>query len=135
MAMQYRFSVGSITAGSNALGIAQELSVSFDGDPQSFYGGDYRLPLTVELGNQSGEITARTARFDEQDDPLNNTFLAVTLGAGKNSGGLAGSFARTKVTGYEVASNQQEFVLSTITLTIADPDVTIDTSSAWPTWS
>ena len=38
--MQYQFSVGTITVGENDLGIATDVTVSYDGDPQSFYGGD-----------------------------------------------------------------------------------------------
>ena len=135
MAFQYQFSVGTMSVGSNDLGIATDIGVSYDGDPQSFYGGDYRLPLAVELGNRSGEITVTTARFDTADDPLDNRYLDVTLGTGKNSGGLTGTITNCKVTSYNVTSTQNDFVTSDMTLAITSQDAEDATKGgSWPAW-
>lgn len=121
--------------GSNDLGIMTEVNVSYDGDPQSFYGGDYRLPLAVELGNRSGEITCSSARFQTQDDILDNRYLDVTLGTGSNGGGLSGTITNCKVTNYNVRSTQNDFVTSDLTLAITSQDAEqASKGGSWPAW-
>lgn len=122
MSFQYQFSVGKLVVGANDLGVVTDITVSYDGDPQSFYGGDYRLPLAVELGNRSGEITTTTARFSTDDDPLDNRYLDVVLSLGQNSGGLTGTIKNCKVTNYAVTSTQNDFVTSDLTLAITSQD-------------
>jgi hypothetical protein len=133
--LQYQFSVGTIRVGSNDLGIVTEIAVSYDGDLQSFYGGDYRLPLAVELGNRKGEITCTTARFDTADTVLDNRYLDVVLGAGKNSGGLTGTINNCKIGNYNVKSTQNDFVTSDMTLAITSQDAQDATKGGtWPVW-
>jgi hypothetical protein len=139
MSYDYQFSVGQITvkteAGSNeqGVGIMTEISVSYDGDPQSFYGGDYRLPLAVELGNRSGEITATSSRWSVTDAMLTNHYVDIVLAFGKNSGGLAGTIEGCKLTNYSVKSTQNDYVTSDLTWAICDPaHITKGTSA--PTW-
>jgi hypothetical protein len=135
MAFQYSFSVGTIQVGNNDLGIVTEINVSYDGDPQSFYGGDYRLPLAVELGNRSGRITTTTARFSTTDDILNNVYLDVVLGTGKNGGGLVGTIANCKVTNYSVKSTQNGFVTSDMEMAITSQEAEDATlGGSWPAW-
>lgn len=119
--MTYQFSVGTMVVGANEVGIMTEITVSYDGDPQSFYGGDYRLPMAIELGNRSGEISATSSRFSVDSGPLNNAYLDVTLGTGATGGGLSGTIQACKVTSYNITSTQNDFVTSDITLMIADP--------------
>lgn len=131
--------MGTIAVGSNAassLGIATEIAVNYDGNPQSFYGGDYRLPLAVELGNRSGEITCQTARFATDDDILDNEYKTVVLGAGQEGGGLAGTITNCKVGKYNVRSTQDGFVLSDMNLIITSQEAAAATKGgAWPAWS
>lgn len=135
MAFQYQFSVGTMTVGTNELGILTDISVSYDGDPQSFYGGDYRLPLAVELGNRSGEISVTSARFATDDDCLDNTYCDVTLGTGHNGGGLTGTINNCKVTNYNVSSTQNDFVTSDMTLAITSQEAEASTKGgSWPAW-
>lgn len=135
MAFQYQFSVGTISVGSNNLGIVTELSVSYDGNPQSFYGGDYRLPLAVELGNRSGEISTTSARFQTEDDVLDNRYLDITLGTGKNGGGLTGTINDCKVTKYDVKSTQDGFVTSNMSLLITSQEAAgASLGGSWPAW-
>jgi hypothetical protein len=135
MSFQYQFSVGSISVGDNDLGIVTEINVTYDGDPQSFYGGDYRLPLAVELGNRNGEITSTTARFDTADTVMDNRYLNVVLGAGKNSGGLTGTINNCKITNYSVKSTQNGYVLSDLRLAITSQDAEDATrGGSWPSW-
>jgi len=135
MSFQYQFSVGTVNVGPNELGIVTDAAVTYDGDPQSFYGGDYRLPLAVELGNRSGEITATTARFDIQDDPLDNAYVSVVFGLGKNSGGLSGTINNCKVTSYNVTSTQNDFVTSDLTLAISSQEAEQSVKGgSFPTW-
>lgn len=131
----YQFSVGTIQIGSNDLGVVTAINVSYDGDPQSFYGGDYRLPLAVNLGNRSGQITTSATRFETADTVLDNRYLDVTLGTGKNSGGLTGTINNCKVTNYSVASAQNDFVLSDWTLAITSQYAQQATQGgSLPTW-
>ena len=139
MAFNYRFSVGTLVVGTNDLGIMTDIAVSYDGDPQSYYGGDYRLPVAIELGNRSGEITATGARYkvdgaQNAAGPLDNQYHTVTLAAGTNSGGLTASIQDCKVTGYNVTSTQADFVTSDITLAMCDPDANPTNSGSWPSW-
>jgi hypothetical protein len=135
MSFNYQFSVGTIAVGSNDLGIVTDIGVTYDGDPQSFYGGDYRLPLAVELGNRSGEITCTTARFSITDDVLDNNYVDVVLGTGHNSGGLSGTINNCKVTSYNVTSNQNQFVTSDMNLAITSQDAEEATKGGeWPAW-
>lgn len=135
MAFQYQFSCGKIAVGDNDLGVVTDISVNYDGDPQSFYGGDYRLPLAVELGNRNGEITCTTARFDSADTVLDNRYLDVTLSTGQNSGGLTGTINNCKVTKYNVKSTQNGYVTSDMSLAITSQEAEDATKGgAWPDW-
>jgi hypothetical protein len=126
--LTYQFSVGTMSVAeesggcSQEIGIMTEVNISYDGDPQSFYAGDYRLPMAIELGNRSGEISASSSRFSTDDAPLTNNYVDVTLGLGVNGGGLSGTIAGCKITNYSVTSTQNDFVTSDITLAIGDPN-------------
>lgn len=122
MAFDYQFSVGTLKVGGVDVGVMTEITVSYDGDPQSLYGGDYRLPIAIELGNRVGEITSMSTRWQINDGPLLNTYVDVGFGFGENAGGLTGTIEECKVTSYNVTSTQNDFVTSDLTLNIADPD-------------
>ena len=132
----YQFSTGTISVGSNNLGIVTEVNISYDGDPLSFYGGDYRLPLAVELGNRSGTINCTTARFSTSDDCLDNAYVTVTLGTGNEGGGLTGTITNCKVTNYNVKSTQNGFVTSDLVLHITSQEATgAVKGGSWPSWT
>lgn len=141
MSYDYQFSVGTMVlrkeneaSPEQGVGIMTEISISYDGDPQSFYGGDYRLPLAVELGNRSGEISASSSRWTISDAMITNNYIDVILGFGNNSGGLTGSVEACKVTSYSVTSTQNDYVTSDISLTICDPGH-ISKGATPPTWN
>jgi hypothetical protein len=141
MSFDYQFSVGTMTirkenvAGPEVgVGVMTEINVSYDGDPQSFFGGDYRLPLAIELGNRTGEVTAMSSRWTTNDAMMTNNYVDVILGFGPNGGGLTGSIQACKVTNYSISSTQNDFVTSDITLNIADPGH-ISKGTVPPTWN
>jgi len=129
MAFTYQFSVGTMTVQDESatqtpegVGVMTEISISYDGDPQSFYGGDYRYPLAIELGNRTGEVTAMSSRWTTADSILTNNYVNVTLGFGNTGGGLTGTVGPLKMTNYSVSSSQADFVTSDITLNIVSPN-------------
>lgn len=133
--MKYQFSVGSIKVGNNDLGIVTDIAVNYDGDPQSFYGGDYRLPLAVELGNRKGSISTTTARFDVADTVLDNRYLDVVLGTGNEGGGLTGTIKNCKITTYNVKSTQNGFTTSDMNLEITSQEAEDSTKGGeWGAW-
>jgi len=141
MSYDYMFSVGIMVVRKEdkpspevGVGIMSEITISYDGDPQSYYGGDYRLPLAIELGNRSGEITASSSRWEADDDMLTNNYVDVILGQGPNSGGLSGVIQGCKVTSYNVTSTQNDFVTSDITLGICDVKH-ISKGTTAPSWN
>jgi len=126
MAYTFKFSVGKVKLGSDYVAPCQGITVSFDGNPAELFGGDYRYPLALELGNQSCEITVECAEFGLENFPgdaggsaanfLTNTVIDLELEAGVNGGGLAGIIKNCKVTNCEVVSTQDDFVKTTLTL-------------------
>ena len=95
----------------------------------------YRLPIAVELGNRSGQITASATRFETTDTVLDNRYLSVTLGTGNESGGLTGTINNCKVSNYSVASAQADYVLSDWTLIITSQEAEQSVKGgALPTW-
>lgn len=116
-------------------GICTEIAVTYDGNPQSFYGGDYRLPIAVELGNRSGEITCGSARFQSSDDCLDNRYLNVVLAVGSSGGGLTGTINNCKVVKYDVKSTQDGFIVSNIQILITSQAAAASSKGgAWPVW-
>ena len=142
MAYEYQFSVGTmVIRPENAatpevgVGVMTEVTVSYDGDPQSFYGGDYRLPLAVELGNRSGEISVTSARFDTADTILDNRYVNVVLGTGNTGGGLTGTINNCKIGDYNVSSTQNDFVTSDMRLLITSQNAEQSVrGGTWPAW-
>lgn len=141
MSFTYQFSVGTMTVVDEdnsqtpqGVGIMTEISISYDGDPQSFYGGDYRYPLAVELGNRSGEVTGMSSRWSVEDNILTNNYVNVNLGFGNTGGGLTGTIGPLKVSGYNVSSTQNDFVTSDITMIIAS-ESHIQKGTTAPTWN
>ncbi len=123
---EYKFSVGAIALTGNELspiGVMTGITVSYDGAPVEFRGGDYRLPLAVELGDEGIEITAESSKFDISATPetfLSNNTFTLTLSQGANNGGLVGTIPNVKIVSYEVISEQAGFVLATITMLVLD---------------
>ena len=142
MAFDYQFSIGVLTitaegAAASAgleVGVMTDIAVSYDGDAQMFFGGDYRLPLAIELGNRTGEITATSSRWSSSDEMLTNNYVDVILGFGPNSHGLKGTIQGAKMTSYNVTSTQDAYVASDITLNISDPSH-IARGSLQPSWA
>lgn len=105
------------------VGVATGITISYDGAPVEFRGGDYRLPLAIELGDESIEITIESSKFDIDTDIetfLSNNTFTLTLSQGANSGGLVGTIENCKLVTYEVVSEQAGFVLAGITINVLD---------------
>jgi len=122
---EYKFSVGAFLLGSELtpVGVATGITISYDGAPVEFRGGDYRLPLAIELGDESVEITIESSKFDIDTDIatfLSNNTFTLTLSKGSNNGGLTGTLNNCKLVGYEVVSEQAGFVLASITINQLD---------------
>lgn len=123
---EYKFSVGAFALSGSELdpvGVATGITISYDGAPVEFRGGDYRLPLAIELGDESIEITIESSKFDidgDIDTFLSNNTFTLTLSQGANNGGMVGTIENCKIVGYEVVSEQAGFVLSTITVNVLD---------------
>lgn len=122
---EYKFSVGAFSMGSELtpVGVATGITVSYDGAPVEFRGGDYRLPLAIELGDESTEISIESSKFDidtDIDTFLSNNTFTLTLSAGANSGGLIGTLSNCKIVSYEIVSEQAGYVLASITVNQLD---------------
>jgi len=104
-----KFSVGKIIADGSPIGVATNITVRHDGNPQEFRGGDFRFPLEIEPGDQSLIVTAETADFDANNPDFDSTFT-LELQAGANSGGLVVTFTNMKLVTAEVTSTQNTFV-------------------------
>lgn len=119
---EYKFSVGAFALSGSELspvGVATGITVSYDGAPVEFRGGDYRLPLAIELGDESVEITIESSKFDVDTDIatfLSNNTFTLTLSQGANNGGLVGTLSNCKIVSYEIVSEQAGFVLASITI-------------------
>jgi len=115
--MAYKFGVGTIQIGSGtAIASCTGITVRTDGGPVEFRGGDHRLPMWIELGAKSVEITVESAKFDVDPAELDNEYVTLTLSAGAEGGGLTGSITNCKLVSYEVRQAQDAFVVSTMTL-------------------
>jgi len=119
--MAYKFGVGTISIGSGtAIASCTGISIKTDGGPVEFRGGDYRLPMWIELGAKSVEITVESAKFDIDPTELDNQYVTVTLAVGAEGGGLSGSITNCKVISYDLKSGQDAFVVSTLVLRRAE---------------
>jgi len=119
--MDYKFSVGKIAIGSGtAIATCTGITVRTDGGPVEFRGGDYRLPMWIELGAKSVEITIESAKFDTDPSEMDNAYITLTLSTGNEGGGLAGTITNCKVISYEVRQTQDAFVVSTLVLRRAE---------------
>lgn len=81
------------------------------------------MPLAIELGDESIEITIESSKFDISGDIktfLSNNTFTLTLSQGANNGGMVGVIQNCKIVTYEVVSEQAGFVLSTITVNVLD---------------
>jgi len=109
-----QFSVGKILIDSVEIGIATNITVRHDGNPQEFRGGDYRFPLEITPGDQSLTVTAETADFDAAV-PDFNTLHTLEIETGANSGGITNIvLTNMKLVSAEVSSAQNAFVASSL---------------------
>jgi hypothetical protein len=117
----YAFSVGKIAIGSGtAIATCTGITVRTDGGPVEFRGGDYRLPMWIELGAKSVEITIESAKFDVDPSEMDNNYVSLTLSTGNEGGGLSATITNCKVVSYEVRQSQDAFVVSTLVLRKAE---------------
>jgi len=138
----YQFSVGTLEvieegapAGSGReIGIATDIAVSYDGDPQQFWGGDVRLPLAIELGNRTGEVSVTSTRWNTSDELLTKNYVNIVLGFGECGGGLTGTIQGAKMTNFSVTSTQNGYVTSDATFNIADPNH-LQKGTTPPSWA
>lgn len=108
-----KFSVGKILVDSTPIGVATNITVRHDGNPQEFRGGDHRFPLEIEPGDQSLVVTADTADFDA-NEPDFNTTVTLELQAGANSGGVVLTLTNMKLVSAEISSSQNAFVATAL---------------------
>ena len=123
MTLGYKFSVGTVTHNEVDMGVARSIEVAYDGDPQEFRGGDYRLPLAIELGNVSVTARAETVKFDTYASfasILDGAATSLVLAAGANSGGITGTLTAMVMVSYTVRSAQEEFSLANVEWRQAD---------------
>jgi len=114
---EYKFSVGKIKiGGGTAIAYCTGITISYDGGPVEFRGGDNRYPVWIELGAKSLEIRVESAKFDVNPTELDNTYVDVELQTGVEGGGLAGTITGCKVISYEVRQEQNAFVVSTMVI-------------------
>lgn len=117
----YKFGVGKIKIGAgDAVATCTGITVRTDGGPVEYRGGDYRLPMWIELGAKSVEISVESAKFDVDPAELDNAYVTVELSAGAEGGGLVASVTNCKLVDYEVRQTQDGFVVSTLTLRKAE---------------
>lgn len=107
------FSVGCIKEDDVQIGVARNVAVRYDGNPQEFRGGDHRYPLNIVPGDQSLTVTAETADFDASE-PDFNTLHTIELATGANGGGIDIVLTNMKLVSREITSQQNEFVVSNL---------------------
>lgn len=112
-----KFSVGKISykdAGDpdyTEIGVCTDITVSYDGAPVEFRGGDYRYPVDIQLGNQTLTVTGTCGDSDSAEEPLNNKITEIKIEPGQNSGGISTiTLSNMKLVSKEVASTQDGFV-------------------------
>lgn len=108
-----KFSVGCIMVDSTQIGVARNVTVRYDGNPQEFRGGDHAYPLDITPGDQSLVVTAETADFDATE-PDFNSLHTIELKAGARGGGIVVTLTNMKLVSKEVTSSQNEFVVSNL---------------------
>ena len=110
------FSVGRITVGDDTIAKCTGISVRYDGNPVDFYGGGYKDPLEIEIGNRAVTISVDYAEWAGEVDPdtiLPNTYVDVVLlaSAGDEDRGISSlTLSRCKAVSWEIASTQDGFV-------------------------
>jgi len=110
------FSVGRIQVGETTIAKCTGITVRYEGNPVEFYGGGFKEPLEIELGNMSITITVEFAEWSEGIDPdsvLPNTYVDVQLLASSddpNRGIRDLPLKRCKAVSWETASTQDGFV-------------------------
>jgi len=110
------FSVGRIKIGDTTIAKCTGITVRYEGNPVEFYGGGYKEPLEIELGNIAITITVEFAEWSNGIDPdtvLPNTYVDVQLlssSADTNRGLSNLTLKRCKATSWETASTQDGFV-------------------------
>ena len=122
MACTKKFSVGKILVDGSPIGVATNVTVRHDGNPQEFRGGDYRFPLCITPGDQSLTVTADTADFDA-NEPDFVTAVTLELQAGANSGGVVVTLTNMVLVSAEVSSSQNAFVATSLEWRKLDTEV------------
>ena len=113
MAVNQKFSVGKILVDGVPVGVANNITVRHDGNPQEFRGGDYRFPLCITPGDQSLTVTAETADFDA-NEPDFTAVVTLELQAGANSGGIVITLTNMVLVSAEVSSSQNSFIATSL---------------------
>jgi hypothetical protein len=111
-----KFSVGRIKVGDDTIAKCSGITVRYEGNPVDFYGGGYKDPLEIEVGNRSITVSVDYAEYQATIDPdiiLPNTYVNVELLASNADAdrGLSGlTLNRCKAVSWEVSSTQDGFV-------------------------
>jgi hypothetical protein len=113
MPANQKYSVGKILVDGVPIGVATNITIRHDGNPQEFRGGDHRYPLVITPGDQSLTVTADTANFDATE-PDFTTVVSIELQTGANGGGLAVTLTNMVLVAAEVSSSQNSFIASSL---------------------
>lgn len=117
----HKFGVGKIKIGAgDIIATCTGITVRTDGGPVEYRGGGYSLPMWIELGAKSVEISVESAKFDVDPAELDNTYVTVELSVGAEGRGLVGDITNCKLVDYEVRQTQDGYIVSTMTLRKAE---------------
>ena len=116
----YRFSVGKIVVGSTTIALCTGISVKLDGGPAELRAGDYRYPVAINHGAKSLEITVESAKFDVIPSEFDDAYVTVELQAGTEGGGVTETITNMKIVSYDLKTEQDAFVTSTLVLRKAE---------------
>lgn len=114
-----KFSVGKIvrTYGDPPVdhdaGTCTDITVSYDGSPVEFRGGDERYPLEIKLGDQTLTVTATSSDYSATD-PLSGEKETLKLQAGAHGGGIVIEITNMVLVSAEVSSSQDGFVTTAL---------------------
>lgn len=112
--MALTFSVGKIKRGDGTyVGICRSITVSYDGAPVEFRGGDYRYPVEIHAGDQSLTVTAEAADYDKAE-PIFGIPEILELEEGEHDGGVDLTLENMVLVSAEIASTQDGFVATSL---------------------
>lgn len=112
--MALKFSVGRIKRGDTTyVGVCRSITVSYDGAPVEYRGGDFRYPVEIHNGDQSLTVTAESADYDAAE-PTFGVRETLELEAGEHGGGIVVTLTNMVLVSAEIAATQDGFVATSL---------------------